>query len=138
MPNTSASILVVEDDAFTLALLRFVLERQGLQVQTVADGPAALACIAQGPVPDAVLLDLLLPQVSGLAVLERLRQSPAWAQTPVVVLSALDAGSDLAQAFAAGASDYVTKPFNPEELLARLQRLLPNTWPTLMAGASAA
>ena len=60
MPNTSASILVVEDDAFTLALLRFVLERQGLQVQTVADGPAALACIAQGPVPDAVLLDLLL------------------------------------------------------------------------------
>ena len=53
-------------------------------------------------------------------------------------LSALDAGSDLAQAFAAGASDYVTKPFNPEELLARLQRLLPNTWPTPAAGASAA
>ena len=87
---------------------------------------------------DAVLLDLLLPQLGGLAVLERLRQHPAWVNTPVVVLSALDAGSDLAQAFAAGASDYVTKPFNPEELLARLQRLLPNTWPTLMAGASAA
>ena len=138
MPKTSAAILVVEDDAFTVALLRFVLERQGVQVQVVSDGPAALACMERGPVPDAVLLDLLLPQLSGLAVLERLRQHPAWANTPVVVLSALDAGSDLAQAFAAGASDYVTKPFNPEELIARLQRLLPNTWPTPAAGASAA
>ena len=138
MPKTSASILLVEDDAFTVALLRFVLERQGLQVHTVADGPAALACMEQGPVPDAVLLDLLLPQLGGLAVLERLRQHPGWAHTPVVVLSALDAGSDLAQAFAAGANDYVTKPFNPEELLARLQRLLPNAWPTPAAGASAA
>ena len=138
MPDTAATILVVEDDAFTTALLRFLLERQGLQVQTVADGPSALARLAQGPVPDAVVLDLLLPQVSGLAVLARLREQPAWAQTPVLVLSALDAGSDMAQAFAAGAHDYLSKPFNPEELLARLQRLLPQAWPTHARGTAQA
>lgn len=137
MPDTPASILVVEDDAFTVALLRFLLERQGLRVRTAADGPSALACIEQGPVPDAVVLDLLLPQLSGLAVLARLRQQPAWAHTPVVVLSALDAGSEMAQAFAAGANDYLTKPFNPEELLARLQRLLPQAWPAASGGKPA-
>ena len=135
MTHTTATILVVEDDAFTTALLRFLLERQGVRVQTVADGPSALAQIEQGPVPDAVILDMLLPQVSGLAVLERLRQHPAWAQTPVLVLSALDAGHELAQALAAGANDYVTKPFNPDELQARLQRLLPQAWPAAAKGA---
>lgn len=138
MPDTAASILVIEDDAFTLALLRFLFERQGLRVLTATDGPSALACLAQGPVPDAVVLDMLLPQLSGLAVLARLRQQPAWAQTPVVVLSALDAGHEMAQAFAAGANDYLTKPFNPEELLARLQRLLPQTWSAQKAGGGSA
>ena len=121
MPNKPSAILVIEDDDFTASLLQFVLERQQMQVTRVADGRTALNLIAQGHACDAVLLDLMLPQVSGTEVLRQLRQHPDWAQCPVLVLSALDSGEDMARAFAAGASDYLTKPFNPEELLARLE-----------------
>lgn len=127
MPNKPSAILVIEDDDFTASLLQFVLERQQMQVTRVADGRTALNLIAQGHACDAVLLDLMLPQVSGLEVLAQLRQRAGWQDTPVLVLSAVDAGDEIARAFAAGASDYVVKPFNPEEFLARLARLLPRT-----------
>ena len=124
MPDTPASILVVEDDAFTVALLRFLLERQGMQVTVLTDGSAAIACIDGEARFDAVLLDLRLPQISGMEVLAHLRRQPGWADTPVLVLSALDTGAQVAAALDAGAGDYLTKPFNPEELLARLRRLM--------------
>lgn len=121
-------ILVVEDDTFMASLLRFLLERQGMTVTVLGDGRAAIDRIEslQGNASfDAVLLDLRLPQVSGLEVLTRLRQQPAWLGTSVLVLSALDTGGEVAAALDAGANDYMTKPFNHEELLARLRRLLP-------------
>lgn len=118
-------ILVVDDDPLTLALLRHVLERQGLQVSTVADGRAAQDLLQGGPGFDAVVLDLLLPQIGGLALLAWLRQQPAMVSLPVLVLSALDGGQEAVQALTAGASDYLRKPFNPDELLARLRRWLP-------------
>lgn len=121
MSDKPNSILVIEDDDFTAALLQFLLERQQMQVTRVADGRAALNRIAQGHACDAVLLDLMLPQVSGTEVLRQLRQHPGWANRPVLVLSALDSGEDIAHAFTSGASDYLIKPFNPEELLARLE-----------------
>ena len=120
MHDNKPHILVIEDDDFMGALLQFVLERQHMQVTRVADGRAALERIDQGAPVDAVVLDWMLPQVSGLEVLAHLRQHPDWAQRPVLVLSALDGGSDIARAFQAGASDYLSKPFHPEELLARL------------------
>lgn len=125
MQADSHSILVVEDDEFMAALVRAMLERQQMRVSCVADGRAALERLDEGPVFDAVVLDLMLPQVSGLEVLAQLRQRAGWQDTPVLVLSAVDAGDEIARAFAAGASDYVVKPFNPEEFLARLARLLP-------------
>lgn len=126
MHKQRPAILLIEDDDFMSSLLTFMLERQSMQVVHVADGPAALAQIEGPNSVDAVLLDLMLPQVSGMEVLAQLKAHPVWADTPVVVLSALDSGAQIAQALRAGAADYLTKPFNPEELLARLTRLLPS------------
>lgn len=125
MTLTGQSILVVEDDAFMAALLRFMLERQGAQVTVQGDGRAALEWLQGHAQVDAVLLDLRLPQLSGMEVLVQMRQLPARQATPVLVLSALDTGAEVAAALDAGAGDYLTKPFNPEELLARLRRLMP-------------
>ena len=126
MSPSSPHLLVIEDDAFMAALLRFLLERQGLQVTVMGDGRAALECLQSEARFDAVVLDLRLPQVSGMEVLTRMRALAAWNRTPVLVLSALDGGQEVAAALDAGAGDYLTKPFDPQELLARLRRLLPN------------
>ncbi len=126
MSPSSPHLLVIEDDAFMAALLRFLLERQGLQVTVLGDGRAALECLQSEARFDAVVLDLRLPQVSGMEVLTRMRALAAWNRTPVLVLSALDGGQEVAAALDAGAGDYLTKPFDPQELLARLRRLLPN------------
>jgi DNA-binding response OmpR family regulator len=71
-----------------------------------------------------VLLNLLLPFHGGMEVLARMRQTPGWADVPVLIVSSLDKGEEIARAFRAGADDFVTKPFNPDELLARLSRRL--------------
>ena len=126
MSPSSPHLLVIEDDAFMAALLRFVLERQGLQVTVLGDGRAALECLQSEARFDAVVLDLRLPQVSGMEVLTRMRALAALSCTPVLVLSALDGGQEVAAALDAGAGDYLTKPFDPQELLARLRRLLPD------------
>lgn len=126
MQKEKHSILVIEDDEFMASLLGFMLARQNLQVTRVADGQAALAQLDGDQLPDAVVLDLMLPQVSGMQVLEGMKARQGWTDTPVLVLSALDTGGEIARAFHAGASDYVTKPFNPEEFMARLMRLLPS------------
>lgn len=125
MQKEKHSILVIEDDEFMASLLGFMLARQNLQVTRVADGQAALAQLDGDQVPDGVVLDLMLPRVSGMQVLEGMKARQGWTDTPVLVLSALDTGGEIARAFHAGASDYVTKPFNPEEFMARLMRLLP-------------
>ncbi len=125
MSPSSPHLLVIEDDAFMAALLRFLLERQGLQVTVLGDGRAALECLQSEARFDAVVLDLRLPQVSGMEVLTRMRTLAAWSRTPVLVLSALDGGQEVAAALDAGAGDYLTKPFDLQELLARLRRLLP-------------
>jgi DNA-binding response OmpR family regulator len=125
MQTPPISILLIEDDAFMTSLVRFMLERQQMRVTCVADGRKALHLLAETPSFDAVLLDWLMPQVSGIEVLMHFKQSPHWASIPVVMLSAVDDGQEIARAFKAGASDYVTKPFDPQELLARLTRFIP-------------
>jgi DNA-binding response OmpR family regulator len=125
MHQAPISILLIEDDTFMTSLVQFMLERQQMRVTCVADGRKALQLLAETPTFDAVLLDWLMPQVSGIEVLVQLKQRPEWAAIPVVMLSAVDDGQEIARAFKAGASDYLTKPFDPQELLARLTRFIP-------------
>ena len=117
------SVLIIEDDDFTASLLTFVLEREGLCVTRVADGGAGQRALLGDARFDVVLLEWMLPKVSGLELLTLAKAQGL--TTPMVVLSALDTGADVARAFKAGASDHVSRPFNPQELLARVRRLLP-------------
>ena len=127
MHHPPISILLIEDDAFTASLVKFMLERQQMKVSCVTNGREAVQLLANKPAFDAVLLDWLIPQVSGIEVLEKFKKSPEWSAVPVVMLSAVDDGHEIARAFKAGASDYLTKPFDPQEMLARLTRLIPQS-----------
>lgn len=119
-----ANILVIEDDDNIAELLAFMLEREGHQVQLIADGEQARRHIASQASPALVVLDSMLPQRDGLALLADMRGNAAWAQTPVVMLTAKSLERDIVRALEAGANDYVVKPFQPQELLARVRRLV--------------
>jgi DNA-binding response OmpR family regulator len=119
-----ADILVVEDDEHIAQLLAFMLEREGHAVTHLADGEAAYRHILAGKPPALVLLDAMLPYRDGLALLGTLRAQPGWAGVPVVMLTARSLERDIVQALEAGASDYVVKPFQPQELLARVRRFV--------------
>ena len=110
-------VLVVDDEPGLARALAITLRASGWDVTTAADGAGALAAAAEH-LPDVVLLDLGLPDISGIDVLTALR---AWSRVPVVVLSARQHGEDKVEALDAGADDYVTKPFAMNELLARLR-----------------
>ncbi|MDB5897757.1 MAG: chemotaxis protein CheY [Ramlibacter sp.] len=117
--------LVVEDDRMIAAMLRVLLQRQGWQVEHAADGGAALDAIVTGVAPQLVLLDLILPVHDGLSLLQRLRAQAAWDRVPVVMLSGREDQEVVRRAMAAGANDYVTKPFDPQQLLDRVAALVP-------------
>lgn len=119
-----ASILIVEDDDNIAELLQFMVEREGHQAQRFADGEAAYQHITAAQPPNLVLLDAMLPYRDGLSLLSTLRSQPAWRSVPVVMLTARSLERDVVTALDAGASDYVIKPFQPHELLARVRRLL--------------
>lgn len=123
MNDSRQSILMVEDDEHIAYILRFLLERNGFAVEQAADGRQALARLAQPP-PDLVLMDIMLPYHDGLEILERLRAEPGWRTVPVLMLTAKAREADIVQALDLGANDYVTKPFQPEEVLARVRRVL--------------
>jgi DNA-binding response OmpR family regulator len=120
MNQRGRPILVVDDDAKIVELVRVYLEREGHRVVAARDGQAALAAMALEE-PLLVVLDLMLPEVDGMAVLRAIRRRD---QTPVVVLSARGAAQDRIAGLVAGADDYVPKPFSPAELVLRVERLL--------------
>jgi DNA-binding response OmpR family regulator len=116
-------VLVVDDDETIGDVVRRYLERDGLAVEVVTDGSAALERALADP-PDAVVLDLMLPGVSGLDVCRQLRSSDAAAGLPIIMLTALGEESDRVLGLELGADDYVTKPFSPRELALRVQAVL--------------
>jgi two-component system, OmpR family, alkaline phosphatase synthesis response regulator PhoP len=118
------SILVVEDDEHIAQVLTFMLKRQGYAVVHAADGRAAIQYIDANPAPDAVLLDVMLPYVDGFEIVRLIRARAAWAQVPVLMLTAKNAEQDTVRALDAGANDFIAKPFQPNELLARVRRVL--------------
>lgn len=122
--SASKRILMVEDEEDIAFLIRYMLERHGFVVDHAADGRQALEHFAQAEPPDLTLMDIMLPYHDGLELIERLRAQPGWESVPVLMLTAKTREVDIVRALELGADDYVTKPFQPEELLARIRRLL--------------
>lgn len=116
-------VLLIEDEANIAEALRFILARDGLQVSVFGDGAAGLAAVADLR-PDLVILDLMLPNLSGLEVLTALRAVATTKSLPVLMLTAKGQDRDRAAAEAAGVSAFMTKPFDNAEIRARVRALL--------------
>ncbi len=116
-------VLVAEDEKDIADLVRFNLQADGFAVATAPDGEAALAAVRQHP-PALLILDLMLPALSGMEVCRRLRSQPETARLPIVMLTAKAAEVDRVLGLEMGADDYVTKPFSPRELVARVRAVL--------------
>ncbi len=120
-----ASVLVVEDDEHIAQVLKFILERQDYAVNIVADGRAAKALIESAATPpELILLDVMLPYIDGFELIRIVRAQETWKSTPIVMLSAKTMEKDIVRALDAGANDYIGKPFQADELLARVRRYI--------------
>lgn len=118
-----ASILIVDDIPTNIKVLFNILKQSGFQVSVAKNGESALSKV-QEALPDLILLDVLLPGIDGFETCRRLKANPTTQEIPVIFLSALDEVIDKVQAFAVGGIDYITKPFQTEEVLARVQSQL--------------
>ena len=118
--NAAVRVLVCDDEPQILRALRVVLRESGFEAVLAATGEEALDLAAIRP-PEAAIVDLVLPDLDGIEVCRRLRE---WSQMPIIVLSAVGEEAEKVRALEAGADDYVTKPFGPRELIARLQAAL--------------
>lgn len=119
----SFKILLIEDDEITANLVRFLVERQGHEFYWAEDGTSGLEK-ARELLPDALILDVLLPYLDGFSLLYELRAQSETANIPVLMLTGKTRESDIVQALEMGANDYLIKPFQPAELTARINRLL--------------
>ncbi|MBX5470960.1 MAG: phosphate regulon transcriptional regulator PhoB [Acetobacteraceae bacterium] len=121
-------VLVVEDEAPLVTMLRYNLERQGFRVEEAMDGEEALEKIAERK-PDLVLLDWMLPGVSGLEICRQLRRRNSTRELPVIMITARTEEQDAVRGLNIGADDYITKPFSLDFLLARMRALLRRAGP---------
>ena len=126
-------ILLVEDDANLVELVTYNLEKEGFDVATTGDGEEALVMAAEHR-PDLVILDWMIANLSGIEVCRRLRRSPATANLPIVMLTARAEEADRIRGLETGADDYITKPFSPRELVARVRAVLRRLRPALSGG----
>ncbi len=117
------NVLVVDDDPDIRELVVFKLSQLGHRVATEADGQAGLAAAIQSK-PDLVLLDVMMPKLTGIEVCQQLRTHAELAHVPVVLITAKAQEADVERGFAAGATDYIVKPFSPRELATRVESLL--------------
>lgn len=115
-------VLVVDDDQDMAGFLAHMLRKEGMEADTAADGSAAMACVMASP-PDLVMLDVLMPGPSGFDICRRLKDDPSTALIPIVLITALDDSESRVRGIEAGADDFLSKPVNREELLARVKTL---------------
>ena len=127
---TTAHILLVEDDAALAELIIWHLEREGHSIERTGDGEEALLRVAESHF-DLVLLDWMIEGLSGIEVCRRLRRMPETRSTPIIMLTARGEEEDRLRGFNTGADDYVTKPFSPRELVARIAAVLRRTRPAI-------
>jgi signal transduction histidine kinase len=123
MSDTRASILIVDDQPDNLRTLAAILSTEGYKVRKAINGEMALETV-QSQSPDLILLDIKMPQMDGYAVCCALKANPATCNIPVIFLSALSEAADKVKAFAVGGVDYITKPFQAEEVIARVENQL--------------
>lgn len=116
-------ILICDDDPLLIDLISFRLEAKGYEVLKAADGDAALTRATE-ELPGLIVLDAMMPRMDGFEVLLRIKNDPATAQIPVIMLTARRSERDIVSALERGADDYLVKPFIPDELLARIFKLL--------------
>ncbi len=134
MPAPRTLALLVEDDAKLAALVAEYLAKNEVDVQVASDGERGLRELSNRPY-DAILLDIMLPGIDGLEVCRRIRAKSEWSRLPILMLTAKGDDIDRIVGLELGADDYLAKPFNPRELLARLRAILRRTTPGPIAGA---
>jgi DNA-binding response OmpR family regulator len=122
-PVADATVLVIDDDPVILKLLEVNFEMEGFEVVTAADGVAGLEA-AKDVRPDVIVTDIMMPRLSGIELVRMLRADEVTAAIPIVLLSAKAQASDVREGLDAGADDYVTKPFEPLDLVDRVNKLL--------------
>jgi len=130
VPSSKPLVMIVEDEAALVTLLRYNLEREGFRVSEASDGEEALV-LCQEERPDIILLDWMLPHLSGLEVCRRLRRTPDTREVPIILLTARGEESDKIRGLDSGADDYITKPFSPAELISRLRAVLRRARPAM-------
>lgn len=128
----SPLILIVEDETAISTLLRYNLEREGFRVAEARDGEEALVVAAESK-PDLVILDWMLPLLSGIEVCRRLRRQNGAQQVPIIMVTARGEEADKIRGLNSGADDYITKPFSPTELVARVRAVLRRARPAAEA-----
>ncbi len=116
-------VLVIEDDPVVSRLVEHLLIRRGFVVHVATDGLQAQTLLKTLPRPAVVVMDVMLPYVSGFELISEIRQAPGWDGVPVIMLTSKSQERDVLRAFDAGVNDYVVKPFRPEEFVARVRRL---------------
>ncbi len=124
------SILVVEDDLALCELLTWNLGAEGYDVRSTGDGEEALLMVRE-QAPDAIILDWMIEQVPGIEVCRQLRKDKATSRVPILMLTARGEEEDRIRGLKTGADDYVTKPFSPRELMARVEALIRRSRPSL-------
>ncbi|HOK96487.1 MAG TPA: response regulator transcription factor [Anaerohalosphaeraceae bacterium] len=124
----NAKVLVVDDQRDLLELLSIALSQEGYIVRTAASGAEALSMIAAEP-PDLILLDIVLGDISGIKLTNRLKNDSKTARIPIILLTAKDSETDIIVGLSVGADDYITKPFSTKVLLARMDAVLRRVYP---------
>ncbi|WP_172151815.1 response regulator transcription factor [Pseudomonas tumuqii] len=115
----SKTVLIADDEPNIVISLEFLLEQAGYRVLVAHDGQEALEAIARQP-PDLVLLDVMLPRLSGFDVCQKIRENPDWQHMRIVMLTAKGREVEISKGLALGANAYITKPFSTQELLAQI------------------
>jgi two-component system alkaline phosphatase synthesis response regulator PhoP len=121
--DAERTVLIIDDDAVILRLLEVNFEIEGFFVRTAVDGEEGLE-VALAEAPDIIISDVMMPRMNGLELVTSLKHDPATATIPVILLSAKAQASDIKAGLDAGADDYVTKPFEPHDLVERVIKLL--------------
>ena len=117
-------ILIVEDDPGTAGVIAGVLGSQGFATRTAANKLEVLRSLSENDAPDLILLDVMLPDANGFAILERLRRHPTLSETPVIMLTSLSEPADVAKGLALGAAGYMIKPAQPQALVQAARHVL--------------